>query len=202
MRAPSSLKQEFLKKWILGLQICSASSRNMSIFERKKAIKLSADVAMASARNGRTCWSRALIANASNNNDKDKLLVKHILGHSEFERLKKISMIRPTAPMSNKRVRCKKIFKRSCVTSIRRVSKRVVPRKNVLAASSVAKRLNKKRTQVLKSLVPGGEFMDDVSLIEETLDYIMSLQAQIDVMKSLANATDKVPELNRKKEQW
>ncbi|KAK1550887.1 hypothetical protein Q3G72_026467 [Acer saccharum] len=194
MRAPNSLKQEFLKKWISGLQMCSTCSKTMSILERKKAIKLSADVAMASARNGRTCWSRALIANASKN-DKDKLLVEHILGNSEFQRLNKISIMRPT--MTNKRVRCKKILKRSCGT-IRRVSKRVVPQK--ILASCVAKRLSTKRTQVLKSLVPGGEFMDNASLIEETLDYIMSLQTQIDVMRSLANATELV--LSHKNEQW
>ncbi|KAK3221731.1 hypothetical protein Dsin_008756 [Dipteronia sinensis] len=194
MRAPISLKQKFLKKWISGLQLCSTCSKNMSILERKKSIKLSADIAMASARNGRTCWSLALIANASKN-DKDKLLVEHILGNSEFQRLNKISIMRPT--MSNKRVRCKKILKRSCGT-IRRVSKRVVPPK--ILASCVAKRLSTKRTQVLKSLVPGGEFMDDVSLIEETLDYIMSLQTQIDIMRSLANATELV--LSRKNEQW
>jgi hypothetical protein len=49
-----------------------------------------------------------------------------------------------------------------------------------------------RRTQVLKSLVPGGEFMDDISLIEETLDYIESLRAQVDVMRTLAKATELV----------
>lgn len=167
----------------------------MSISDRKKAIKLSAEIAMASARNGRTRWSRALISSASTD-DNGKILVEHILG-SECERLTKISTscrLSSVAMMNNKRVRCKKILKRSCGT-IRRVMKRV-PGKVV--ASSIAKRMVKKRTQILKSIVPGGEFMDEVSLIEETLDYILSLRAQIDVMRRLTAATETV---NRKREQ-
>lgn len=179
MRAPSSLKQEFLRKWILGLQICSSSAKSMSISERKKAIKLSADIAMASARNGRTSWSRALIASASKDDNHGKLFVQQILG-SDCERLTKIST-------SIKRLRCKKILKKSSGTIIRRRMKRI-PDKAV--ASSIAKQMVKKRTQILKSLVPGGVFMDEVSLIEETLDYILSLRAQIDVMRSLAEATE------------
>ena len=182
MRPPSSLKQEFLKKWIMGLQRCSSSKKNMNILERKKAIKLSADVAIASARNGTTCWSRALIANASKDGN-DKHLVEQILG-PESERLiaKKVST---GALVCNKRIRSKKILKRSC--GIRRTRK-CAPQVDL--ASSIAKWLVRKRTQVLKSLIPGGEFMNEVCLIEETLDYIISLRAQVDVMRSLASASE------------
>ncbi|XP_044471222.1 transcription factor IBH1-like 1 [Mangifera indica] len=173
MRSPSSLKQEFLKKWILGLQVCN-SWKNMSFLERKKAIKLSADIAMASARNGKTCWSRALIANASRNGN-GKVFVEKIMG-SDFETLKKTSLMR--------RTRCRKILKKSYRT-IRKAMKIL----NIFP-SSVAKKMIKKRTEVLKSLVPGGEFLDGVSLIEETLDYTSSLRAQIDVMKTFANVTE------------
>ncbi|KAE8657952.1 hypothetical protein F3Y22_tig00116976pilonHSYRG00183 [Hibiscus syriacus] len=54
----------------MGLQRWSFSNKEMGILERKKAIKLSADIAMASARNGTTCWSRALIANAYSKREK------------------------------------------------------------------------------------------------------------------------------------
>ncbi|XWS27278.1 hypothetical protein CRYUN_Cryun26dG0101300 [Craigia yunnanensis] len=184
MRPPILLKQEFLKKWIMGLQRCNSSKKNMSILERKKAIKLSADVAMASARNGTTCWSRAIIANASKDGC-DKHLVEQILG-PESERLigKKVST---GALVRNKRIRSKKILKRSC--GIRRTRK-CAPR--VALASSIAEWLVRKRTQVLKSLIPGGEFMNEVCLIEETLDYIISLRAQVDVMRSLASASELV----------
>ncbi|XWS73168.1 hypothetical protein CRYUN_Cryun02cG0102600 [Craigia yunnanensis] len=185
MSPPSSLKQEFLKKWIMGLQRCSSSKKNMSILERKKAIKLSADVAMASARNGTTCWSRALIANASKDSSDDKHLVEQILG-PESERLimKKVPR---GALVCNKRIRSKKVLKRSC--GIRRTRK-CSPQ--AALATSIAKRLVRKRTRVLKSLIPGGEFMNVVSLIEETLDYIISLRAQVDVMRSLASVSELV----------
>ncbi|XP_022751633.1 transcription factor IBH1-like 1 [Durio zibethinus] len=181
MRPPSSLKQEFLKKWIMGLQRCSTVKKNMSILERKKAIKLSADVAMASARNGKTCWSRAIIANASKHGS-DKHLVEKILG-PESERLiaKKVS----TGALCNNRIRSKKILKRSW--GIRRTRK-CAPQ--VALASFIAKWLVRKRTKVLKSLIPGGEFMNEVCLIEETLDYIISLRAQVDVMRTLASTSE------------
>ncbi|KAF8407324.1 hypothetical protein HHK36_006451 [Tetracentron sinense] len=178
MGARSSFKLEFLKKWALGLKICSSLAKDMSFLERKKAIKLSADVAMASARDGTTCWSRALIANASKQDDK-KIIVRTMLG-SEFKKITKSSSSGSFKP--EKRVRSKKILRRSCaITRIRKTAT-----KRVLACS-IAKRLVKKRTQVLKGIVPGGESMDEVSLLEETLDYILSLQAQVDVMRGFAN---------------
>jgi hypothetical protein len=185
MRHPSSLKQEFLKKWIMGLQRCTSSSKKtMTILERKKAIKLSADLAMASARNGTTCWSRALIANASRDHD-SRILAEKILG-PESESLKKASTM--SLIFNNRRIRSKKILKRSC--SVRRVRKSL-PHQKVFA-NSIAKRLVKKRTHILKSLVPGGEYMDEISLIEETLDYIAYLRAQVDVMRCVASATQLV----------
>ncbi|XP_022728799.1 transcription factor IBH1-like 1 [Durio zibethinus] len=185
MRPPSSLRQEFLKKWMMGLQRYSTSKKNMSILERKKAIKLSADVAIASARNGTTCWSRALIANGySKDGGDDKHLVEQILG-PESERLIMKKVLTGGASVCNKRMRSKKILKRSC--GIQRTRK-FAPQ--VALASSIAKRLVRKRTQILRSLIPGGEFMNDVTLIEETLDYIISLRAQVDVMRSLASASE------------
>ncbi|KAF8392958.1 hypothetical protein HHK36_021198 [Tetracentron sinense] len=181
MCSRSSLEQEFFKKWVPGLQICSSLAKDMSFLERRKAIKLSADVAMATARDGKTCWSRALIANASKQEDK-KIIVRTILG-SEFERLTKSSI---GSVVCEKRVRSKKILRKSC-TTIRRVRKIRKSAPNRVLASSIAKRLVKKRTQVMKGLVPGGESMDEFSLLEETLDYIVSLRAQVDVMRRLAN---------------
>ncbi|KAL4654503.1 transcription factor IBH1-like 1 [Castanea sativa] len=189
MRHPSSLKQEFLKKWIMGLQRCGFSSKkSMSVMERKKAIKLSADLAMASTRNGTTCWSRALIANASRNHE-NKILAEQILG-PESQSLKKASSTMPPV-ICSRRIRSKKILKRSCSSHVRRVRKFALSQK-VLSANSVAKRLVRKRTNILKSLVPGGEYMDDISLIEETLDYIAYLRAQVDVMRCVASATEVV----------
>ncbi|KAJ4958455.1 hypothetical protein NE237_025566 [Protea cynaroides] len=164
----------------MGLQSWGSSIKDMNLLERRKTIKLSADVAMASVRGGKTCWSRALIANASKQ-ENGKTLVRNILG-SEFEKLTKPSM---GAFMSHKRVRSKNILRRSC--SSHRIRK-IAPKR--VQASSIAKRMVKKRTQILRGLVPGGESMDDFSLLEETLDYILSLKAQVDVMRCLADASE------------
>ncbi|KDP38764.1 hypothetical protein JCGZ_04117 [Jatropha curcas] len=184
MRAPQSLKQQFLKKWMMGLQVCDSAKQNMSILERKKAIKLSADIAIASTRNSMTKWSRAIMEKAlrDNNNGNNKI-VDLVLAFNN----KRPTMIRPNNNNNNKRVRSKKILKKIHRSrKLRRNS--VAPQMGL--AKSLARKIVKKRTQVLKSLVPGGEFMDDISLIEETLDYIMSLRTQVDVMRTLAKATE------------
>ncbi|GAB4838181.1 hypothetical protein Ancab_027710 [Ancistrocladus abbreviatus] len=172
MRPPSSLKKEILKNWMMGLKVCNWSSKEMTLLERKKAIKLSADIAMASARNGATFWSRALIANAS----------KDMITTSKLTPLPPLQGSRTTRITRRKRILVRKA--RTSKNNTRRPSERC-------AASLIAKRLVKKRTQVLKGLVPGGKYMDDSHLIRETLDYMISLQAQVHVMQHLANATDR-----------
>ncbi|XP_042475873.1 LOW QUALITY PROTEIN: transcription factor IBH1-like 1 [Macadamia integrifolia] len=185
MAEPSTFKQDLLRRWVMGLKSFGSSIQDMDFLERKKAIKLSADVAMASLRGGKTCWSRALIANASKQ-EEGKTLVRNILGSHEFEN--KTSSKPPMGTfMSQKRVRSKNILRRSFCSS-RRIRK-IAPKR--VQARSIAKRLVKKRTQVLRCLVPGGESMDDeFSLLEETLDYILSLRAQVDVMRCLADASE------------
>ncbi|KAG4929729.1 hypothetical protein GLYMA_17G068800v4 [Glycine max] len=174
MRNINSVKEEFLKKWIWGLRKYSSQKKNMSLMERKKAIKLSADLAMASTRNKTTRWSRALIANASRDGNNNKVLAEHVTSSPQ----------RPVAGKSfTARIRsCRNMLRRN-----RAVHSRA---KDRVVASSVAKRLVQKRTRRLKSLLPGGESMDGVSLVEETLDYIQSLRAQVEVMRSLVTASE------------
>ncbi|XP_060196146.1 transcription factor IBH1-like 1 [Lycium barbarum] len=176
MSNTGSLKQEFLKKWIQGLKACCAKKKEMSIMERKKAIKLSADLAMASTRNSTTYWSHTLMANALQAN-KNKFIVSDILGNDSDHGIKKSSM--RVLATSHKNMRSKKILKKSC--NISRRSKKMA------LGRCIARNLVNKRTQVLKRLVPGGEYMDDECLIKETLDYILSLRVQVDVMRHLAN---------------
>ncbi|KAL5548867.1 hypothetical protein UlMin_004098 [Ulmus minor] len=171
MKNLSLLKREFLKKWIKGLQICNLSSKKMGIFERKNAIKLSADLAMASARKGRTNWSRAIIAKATQN------------------KINKPADSKLFVSRENKLLLSRQIRKRS--NNVRRTVRRSLAPKAL--PISIAKRLIHKKTQVLKSLVPGGESMDEISLIKETLDYIVSLRAQVDVMRyCLARASQEL----------
>ncbi|KAM1305405.1 hypothetical protein PS1_023154 [Malus domestica] len=187
------IKQEFLKKWIKGLQVCNSSTtcskKKMTNLDRKKAIKLSADIAMASTRNGTTFWSRAVIANATHSNgDNNRIFVERTLGGGDGGggRLSE-HCGRTKASRSLSSVMHKKILKKS-----RRVCTRtVLRRKHDLAKThSIAKRLVRKKTQVLKSLVPGGESMDELSLVVETLDYIVSLRAQVEVMRCLATTAE------------
>ncbi|KAK6944287.1 hypothetical protein RJ641_025389 [Dillenia turbinata] len=188
MPPPSSIKKEFLKKWLVGLKALSnsrsssTSKKEMSVLERKKAIKLSADVAMASLKNGTTSWSRALIQNASKDGN-NRTLLKSMLG-SEYDKKLRIGST-TTSIMCSKGIRNTTVLRRSC--GLRRARK--ISKDQRVRAGLMAKRLVKKRTQVLRSLVPGGEYMDEYSLFEETLDYIMSLRAQVDVMRRLANAS-------------
>ncbi|KAJ0752227.1 putative transcription factor bHLH family [Helianthus annuus] len=161
----------------------------MDVLERKKKIKLCADIALASAKNATTSWSIALISEAKKN-DENEILVDNLLGpESRFKQQKIIRQMNSC----HKRVRSKKILKKSC--SISQRMKKMGPPKSNLAAY-IAKRLVKKRTQVLQRLVPGGESMDEFSLIKEALDYILSLRVQVDVMRNLANATEVLNQSN------
>ncbi|KAE8698341.1 hypothetical protein F3Y22_tig00110597pilonHSYRG00005 [Hibiscus syriacus] len=159
---------------------CSFSNKNMGILERKDH-KVVSRYSHGVRQNGTTCWSRALISNASKEGS-DNHLVEQILG-PESNRPTAAANMAPT----RRALVCKKIVKRS--RRIRRRRKCVAAAPGKAVTSSIAKHLVRKRTQVLKSLIPGGEFMNEICLIEETLDYIASLRVQVDVMRSLASAS-------------
>ncbi|KAG1326500.1 transcription factor IBH1-like [Cocos nucifera] len=154
----------------------------MSFLQRKRAIKLTADVAMAFAKDGAK-WSHALIMNLAKK-PKNKTLLRSILG-SEYERLTKPCL-------SWKMPRAKKILQRSFKMHSRiKKGARRLPGVN---AASVHAEAAVTRTKVLKRLVPGGEHWDNSSLLEETLDYVISLRAQVDLMHLLVKALN-VPNL-------
>ncbi|KAL6555200.1 hypothetical protein OROGR_006458 [Orobanche gracilis] len=169
----------------------------MGILDRKKAIKLSADVAMASTRKGTTHWSQALIHDVvSSTNVTDRNLVEQIIGHKLVKKDNSNNNSRASSSGcsgNGSTITCsKRILKRSrVIISDRRKSRRsVVPRS--VKPSSIARTIMKNKTRVLKSLVPGGEEMDGRCLIQETLDYIASLRVQVDVMRFLANAAERL----------
>lgn len=174
MRNLSLLKQEFLRKWIKGLKKYNSQKKNMNLFERKKAIKLSADLAMAStSKDKTTLWRKALIANTSTSIDEQDI---------------------STTSSSHK-----KVIGKNSTNSYSLYRKRIIGRRKTLRrnrakerveASFIATRLVKKRTRRLKSLLPGGKFMDDACLVDETLDYIESLKAQVEVMRCLVTASE------------
>lgn len=193
MQSSSSLKKEFMNKWIEGFHMCVSSKKHMNIMEKTKKIKLSADIAMASAKRTETLWSNALLSDARKN-EKDMILVDKMLGpESQLKLLKNTDRM---ITSYHKRVRCKKILKTSRESAGKRMKKAMmgIPRSNL--AIIIAKRLVKKKTKMLKRLVPGGQSMDEFSLIKEALDYILSLRVQVDVMRNLVNATEVLNESN------
>lgn len=198
MHGQRQVKREFLKKWAKGLQTYSNWSKDMSLVERKEAIKLSADVAMASTTScATTCWGRALIANASKNHS-TKVVVQHMLGHDHKQLINIISANKfgistnkssAMCSSTNKRVRFKKILRKSCTRRLRKIME---PQPPTVSATRIAEKMVKKRTEMLKVLVPGGEMMDDVCVIREAHDYINSLRLQVKVMRQLAMTSDEL----------
>nr|CAD1825584.1 unnamed protein product [Ananas comosus var. bracteatus] len=47
------------------------------------------------------------------------------------------------------------------------------------------KAMIKKKMRVLRHLIPGATFLVDLCLLDQTLDYVISLRAQLDVMQKL-----------------
>ncbi|KAJ8438797.1 hypothetical protein Cgig2_023831 [Carnegiea gigantea] len=197
MQSESSLKREFMKKWLMGLQKCSSSEEKMSLLERKKAIKLSADLAMASTRNSNSyttkfSWSHGLISEASKDTETG-FLAKRILGPGQPELLSQAHL---GSSINDETRRSARIGSRTKVGIVHKKKKKKIVSTEIqsvkngykVRARAIAKRLVKKRTQILKGLVPGGEAMDENSLIKEALDYIVSLRAQVDVMHHVANS--------------
>ncbi|KAL5211496.1 hypothetical protein ABZP36_022343 [Zizania latifolia] len=168
-------KRALLRNLILGLRKGGVASREMGFHERKDAIKRAADAALASARGAAPCWSRSLAAEIAQQHRSPGP------ANSSGECCK----APPPPPSPRKMIVCKKIVRRS----LRR------PRPGNATASSkeygagaLARAMLRKRTTVLKEIVPGGKALDVCTLLGETLDYAVSLKAQVDVMQLLVRA--------------
>ncbi|XP_047320681.1 transcription factor IBH1-like 1 [Impatiens glandulifera] len=183
----SLLKQEFLKKWTTGMNACASSINNKSssFLERKEAIKFSADVAMASTRMTNTRWRRALIANASQDPENKLILDKILVSKSN-------NIVKTKMSTSGQFHRSRIISKKGKYRKKEGLSRR---RRRLVNKTKVVS----KRIQMLRKLVPGGEDMGESSLMKEALDYIISLQTQVDGMKLiLTNAIGTKSSLNHK----
>lgn len=179
MKDHSSFKQAFMKNMLLGLKETNASSKIMSLQERKNAIKLSADVAMAFAR-GNMTWTRAIVVANLAKKEQCEALFRGILGKG-YERMTRYSSYK-----SFKIQRSRKILKRSHkMCCVRR--RNTTHRQQSLGVDVLARRMVEKRTQVLRRLIPGGESLDGFSLLNEALDYVIYLRAQVDLMRCLSD---------------
>ncbi|OAY63064.1 hypothetical protein ACMD2_16501 [Ananas comosus] len=147
MKDHSSFKQAFMKNMLLGLKETNASSKIMSLQERKNAIKLSADVAMAFAR-GNMTWTRAIVVANLAKKEQCEALFRGILGKG-YERMTRYSSYK-----SFKIQRSRKILKRSHkMCCVRR--RNTTHRQQSLGVDVLARRMVEKRTQVLRRLIPG-----------------------------------------------
>ena len=75
--------------------------------------------------------------------------------------------------------------------------RRIVRRCRVRKSRSYeARRLVRKRTMALREVIPGGRdaaMDDEASLLRETMDYVVHLRAQVDVLRRVSEAVSKDP---------
>ncbi|XP_044952219.1 transcription factor IBH1-like 1 [Hordeum vulgare subsp. vulgare] len=162
MGGPSSstraFKQGFLRSFLLSLKSCRNGA--MCLQERKRAVRSSADIAMATTRGSGAMWPQALLASSSS---------------SSWPRLL------PAASTVKTTTGRKKVARRCCGQR-RRTS-----------SGEIARRLVRKRTKVLRGMVPGGELLDGASLLREAMDYVVHLRAQVAVLRRVSSAMQHRP---------
>ncbi|XP_074591375.1 transcription factor IBH1-like 1 [Curcuma longa] len=171
--AAKAFKQVFLKHMLLGLRRASPIA---SLQGRKAAIQLSSNVALAVARGDRRRWPRGLLSRLAQQEERlARPFLKLLLGDDRYRKL--IPQSRKITKRSLKLIRSRK------TTTIKNVAKK--KKKSTENGSALAKCFLAKRMQLLKSLVPGGNSMGGSSLLEETLDYVVFLQWQVNLMRGL-----------------
>ncbi|XP_037453465.1 transcription factor IBH1-like 1 [Triticum dicoccoides] len=166
MGAPTSstkaFKQGFLRSFLLSLTSCRNGA--MGLQERKRAVRSSADIAMATTRGSGAMWPQALLAAASSSSSP-----------SWSRRL-------PAAATAKTTTRRKNMARRRCPQ-----------RRRTTSSGEIARRLVRKRTKVLRGMVPGGELLDGASLLREAMDYVVHLRAQVAVLRRVSNAMQQRP---------
>jgi hypothetical protein len=200
MHAPRKFKKAFMAQLLLSLRAAGQASKSMGLRERRDAVRLSSDVAMAlasararpsAAAPRSTAWARALVARHAAE-QRNEALLRRIMGGAGYEMAAAAARVR-------KEARSRRIVRRS-----RRVCSGAAGRKRssfLLAAGgaggggsrcsamAAARRMVRARLQVLRSLVPGGEAMRGLSLLTETLDYVVCLKTQVELMQCLCKGS-------------
>ncbi|KAK3155499.1 hypothetical protein QOZ80_2BG0203980 [Eleusine coracana subsp. coracana] len=164
MQGSKQFKRAILKNLLLGLRKSgiASTSRNMSFHEKKTAVRHAADAALATARGTAPCWSRSLAAELSHGLDARRTAAAEC------------SWPRKTM--------CKSVLRRQRRSLIRARPK---SKAMVNAAGILARAMVRRRTRALREVVPGGRGMDECTLLGETLDYAVSLKAQVEAMQHL-----------------
>ena len=173
----ASFKRDLLRNLLRGLraraEACSFGA--LSLQERKRAVKCSADVAMAAAAGG--ARAKAVLAAAA-----------------------AASSSSPDATCEARRSRFKRVVVRRCVGAKRVRRGCYAAAKNAAAAASsdVARRLVRRRTMALRKVIPGGDAAwDEAALLREAVDYVVHLRAQVDVLRRVSAAVQQRPTVLR-----
>ncbi|CAN6207082.1 unnamed protein product [Urochloa humidicola] len=189
MRGPSAagtsqsamaFKRDMLKNLLLGLraraEACSFDA--MNLHERKRAVKRSADEAMAAARGAaaaggaRARWPKAIMAAAA-----------------------AASSGSSSGACKARRSRCKRVVRRCVGAKRTRRGCYAAAGSSAAAAPTsgdVARRLVRRRTMALRKVIPGGEAArDEAALLREAMDYVVHLRAQVDVLRRVSAAVQR-----------
>ncbi|TVU42239.1 hypothetical protein EJB05_08633, partial [Eragrostis curvula] len=193
MHAPGRFKKAFMEQLLLGLRAAGQASKSMGLRERRDAVRLSSDVAMAlassSARgapppHGATAsWARALVARHAAER-RNEALLRRIMGGAGYE----MALAAAAAARGRKDARSRRIVRRS-----RRVLS--AGRKKRTASGGggggamAARRMVKARMKVLRTLVPGADGLRGFSLLSETLDYVACLKTQVELLQCLCKGS-------------
>ncbi|PUZ50829.1 hypothetical protein GQ55_6G093400 [Panicum hallii var. hallii] len=204
MHAPRKFRKAFMAQLLVSLRAAGQASKSMGLRERRDAVRLSSDVAMAlasartrSAPRSSAAWARALVARHAVER-RNEALMRRIMGGAGYE----MAAAAAAAARSRKEARSRRIVRRSrrvCSGSAgrrRRVSLAAAAAAAAASGGAVrcsamaaARRMVKARLRVLRSLVPGGEALRGLSLLSETLDYVVCLKTQVELMQCLCKGS-------------
>ena len=177
MQGSKQFKQALLESLLLGLRKRGVTAAS-GFHDRKRAIRLAADAALANARGAdATCWSRTMLAASTELPLSDR---------------RQLSQLTRGAKSASTKLVCERILRKRRSHRPRRWRKAGTAAIKVCDSAGVlARAMVRKRTTMLKGLVPGAEELDDkCTLLGETLDYAVCLKAQADVMQLLVRALE------------
>ncbi|CAL5011506.1 unnamed protein product [Urochloa decumbens] len=197
MHAPRKFKKAFMAQLLVSLRAAGQASKSMGLRERRDAVRLSSDVAMALASSSRAraaprpapaAWARALVSRHAAER-RNEAFMRRIMGGAGYE-----IAAAAAAARGRREARSRRIVRRS-----RRVCSGAAAGRKRRAASggagggcgamAAARRMVRMRLQVLRSLVPGGEALRGLSLLSETLDYVVCLKTQVELMQCLCKGS-------------
>lgn len=200
MHAPRKFKKAFMAQLLLSLRAASQlASKSMGLRERRDAVRLSSDVAMAlaSARargaaaapapRPTPAWARALVARHAAER-RNEALMRRIMGGPGYEVAAAAAEARGRKEAQSRRIvrRSRRVCSGAAAGRKRRSSLAAAASGGAIAA---ARWMVKARLQVLRTLVPGGEALRGLSLLSETLDYVVCLKTQVELMQCLCKGS-------------